>query len=486
MLKKIIFFIPIIILLVEYSFSAAEVVDPTLDANSHILHESDTVMNSIVKIVVDSYISNNTKALQREENSVITDSSDPGDSAGDFDVFSPGLSDYAFIPLNAVQYQSSDYFPLYPGSIWEYTVNGSSKDTRRVPPDLVKVNGVMTSVVKHKGGLREYYTSDSNGVLLHRLSEPVYIPNIGVVNLSATFIPPVKFADGIISTGQTFQLSGIIRTNNLPVVKIIKFPYDASFSFDAIENITIPAGNFDVLKISVDMTLLNETLSTTYYLAENIGIVKEVGDGYTTELSSFYYAELLSPSAGEIVPSGSTYPINWEASSDTAYFNLLYSIDNGINWNAITPDLITGTSYDWAVPSPNKNRYACLIKINGYDSNGVKKTSVISKPFTIEVVKLSSPDGGETLTSNTTWPITWNTGATKTPVAKIILKYTKNGGRTWKVITRITGSDPGTYDWNIPVVSKEKSKCRVKIILQDANGKVVGSDISDNYFTISP
>jgi hypothetical protein len=138
------------------------------------------------------------------------------------------------------------------------------------------------------------------------------------------------------------------------------------------------------------------------------------------------------------------------------------------------------------VPSPKNNKTACLIKIIGYDSDGVEKTSVISKPFTIEVVKLTSPDGGETLTSNSSWPITWNTNVTNTPVAEVILKYTINGGTTWKTVTKITGSNPGTYDWNIPVVSRETTKCKVKIILQNANGKVVGTDMSDAYFTISP
>jgi hypothetical protein len=151
----------------------------------------------------------------------------------------------------------------------------------------------MTTVVRDKNGLKEYYTSDSSGIMLHRLYEPdVSIKNIGTVNLSLTFIPPLQMAADIINIGQTFESSGIIKTNSLPIVGIMRIPYSSSFSLVSTENITVPAGNFDVLKISGDITIQNETVSTTYYLAENIGIVKEVSDGYTSELESVYYIEL--------------------------------------------------------------------------------------------------------------------------------------------------------------------------------------------------
>lgn len=474
MFTKVVCIIFFILLMFDAPFSAAEGNNMLLDTNNASLPKGKAAIHPVVRILLDHYFDNTEieESVTDTRNEVIRQES-------------PGLSEVPFIPLNTVQYQSSDYFPLYYGTLWEYIVNGYLKDTTKVLPKLLKVNGVMTSVARDKDGSREYYTSDSNGILLHRLSDNVSHPRVGTVNLSLTFIPPLQMAAGMINIGQTFESSGIIRTNNLPIVGTLRFPYSASFSFAAIENITVPAGNFDVLKISGDITLQNETLSGTFYLAEDIGIVKET-NGDTGELESVYYIDLLSPSEEEIIPSGETYTINWKTTPYTAFFKLLYSKDNGTTWNSITPDLITGTSFDWYVPSSKNNKTACLIKIIGYDSDGVEKTSVISKPFTIEVVKLTSPDGGETLTSNSSWPITWNTNVTNTPVAKVILKYTTNSGTTWKTVTKITGSNPGTYDWNIPVFSREKTKCKVKIILQDANGKVVGTDMSDDYFTISP
>ena len=468
--------------MVEYSFSAAGNSGPAFNTYSDTPCKSSLyskILAPAIQAGVNGY-HNNPETMLSEDAMAVTVNEG-------FNQLSTGFSEIPFTTVTAVQYQSSDYYPVYPGTLWEYIKNGSSEDTARVLPKLVDVNGAMTSVFLCKCGDKEYYTSDSNGILLHRIFAPdVSIPNIGVVNITATLIPPLKIADGIISIGQTFQSSGIVKYNNLPTVGILKLPYNASFSFISTDNITVPAGNFDVLNISGDLTIQGQSNSQTFYVAKDIGIVKQISNSNTLELESFYYAELLSPSTGEIIPSGTTYTINWETSTDTAFFKLFYSTDKGTTWYSITPDLVTGTSYDWEVPSPKNNKTACLIKIIGYDSDRVEKTSFISKPFTIEVVKLTSPDGGETLTSSTSWPITWTTNETKTPVANVILQYTINNGMTWKTITRITGGNPGTYDWNIPVVSREKTKCKVKIILQNANGKVVGTDMSDDYFTISP
>ena len=64
------------------------------------------------------------------------------------------------------------------------------------------------------------------------------------------------------------------------------------------------------------------------------------------------------------------------------------------------------------------NKGSCLVKVIGYDASDVKVGEDTSDgTFTIEVIRLISPDGGETLTSDTTHTITWTTNNTKNPVA---------------------------------------------------------------------
>jgi hypothetical protein len=194
----------------------------------------------------------------------------------------------------------------------------------------------------------------------------------------------------------------------------------------------------------------------------------------------------VAPSLGEAIPSGSSYPMQWKAPSNAENFKLLYSLNNGFTWRLIAKNW-TNTSYDWPVPIPRKNKRKCLLKVIGYDVAGLKIGICRFATFSIEVIKLTSPDGGEILTSYDTHTITWRTNDTKNPpVVKVKLFYTKNGGATWKPITTITGSDPGSYPWTVPPVTNYKTKCKVKVVLKDASGSTVGRDASDSYFTILP
>ncbi len=191
------------------------------------------------------------------------------------------------------------------------------------------------------------------------------------------------------------------------------------------------------------------------------------------------------PNGGEVLASGNTETILWESIPSADHFNLKLSTDNGMTWGTIATN-VTGNSYDWAVPVPANNKRKCLIKVIAFNSSNVKIGADRSDlPFTIEVVRLSSPNGGETLKSGNAYDITWTTNATKRPVARVKLFYTKDGGLTWNLINTLTGN-PGTYTWTVPNVTTTKTKCRVKVVLKDSAGNTVGSDGSDSFFTITP
>jgi hypothetical protein len=201
---------------------------------------------------------------------------------------------------------------------------------------------------------------------------------------------------------------------------------------------------------------------------------------------------LLQPNGGESVPAGGTYFIMWDAPASAKTFTLKYSVDNGLTWTTIATD-VSGLSHNWTpVPVPSNNKRQSLVKVIGYDSLSVKLGADKSTaPFTIEVVKLESPDGGvgEVYGSGDHVPITWTTNATKATVAKVRLYYSKDAGVTWLPITsppHIIGN-PGSFDWTVPTstVVKSKPNCKVKVELRDDSGNIVGTDSSDNYFTIN-
>jgi hypothetical protein len=169
-----------------------------------------------------------------------------------------------------------------------------------------------------------------------------------------------------------------------------------------------------------------------------------------------------------------------------AYATLKYSLDKGVTWKTIEKNL-TGTEYSWKVPLQPNNKKG-LLRVTGFDSKG-RSLGTHTVAFSIEVVKITYPNGGDTLTSgDINEEITWTTNTTKAPIDKVQLFYTKNGGTTWiPVYTYYNGENPQTHPWTVPDVGlTAKTRCKVRVVLRDAAYNVIGSDVSDAIFKIQP
>jgi hypothetical protein len=120
------------------------------------------------------------------------------------------------------------------------------------------------------------------------------------------------------------------------------------------------------------------------------------------------------------------------------------------------------------------------------------------------LVNVISPNGGETLTAGQVWKVSIDINYAGVPtnigVGKYKLSYScqgsdyiSDGQRIWKVITiRQCGlfSCPTDYLWEVPnvqiSVNKPSRQCKVKVQLFDLKGGALGSDKSDDWFTITP
>jgi hypothetical protein len=193
---------------------------------------------------------------------------------------------------------------------------------------------------------------------------------------------------------------------------------------------------------------------------------------------------LLDPNGGEVLPSGTSFTIRWRAPSEARLFTLKYSLNNGRSWKTLVRD-IAGDHYEWMVPTPRRNSPKSLVKILAFDEAGKRiGTDRSDGRFTIEVVRVLSPNGGETLVAGTAHQISWTTHATKEDVVQVKLLYSLNG-KQWHRIAVVEG-DPGSFLWTVPQVPAPKDRCRVKVKLYGASGRSVGKDLSDAPFTILP
>lgn len=214
-----------------------------------------------------------------------------------------------------------------------------------------------------------------------------------------------------------------------------------------------------------------------------LSLAKSVTASFTT-ISKI---ALTAPNGGEILQSGSPFFITWNAPLNVSKASLYYSINNGLTWTLIEKN-VTGSKYYWTVPVVPNNTIKAKIKAIGYDNlNRMVGQDSSDLPFKIEVVKLTSPNStGLVFASGLPWTITWETYLTRSPVTRVLLQYSTNGGFTWKTFATINGN-PGTYTGTVPFVTSTTTKGRVKVVLQSGTRNVnVGTDISDFNFTINP
>ena len=192
---------------------------------------------------------------------------------------------------------------------------------------------------------------------------------------------------------------------------------------------------------------------------------------------------LLSPNGDEILATGSTYEVEWQASAGEATFELKYSTKGGKQWKKISRG-ISGTSYDWTVPLLKANSNDCRLLIIGYSASGKKVSEDMSdESFAIEVAGITSPAAGETLAPGSIHAITWVAHGTPSPVGQVLLKYSIDNGKKWIKLSSVSGN-PGSYDWEVPWLGEPLYECKVMVELRDEKGKKLGQGVSDDVFSI--
>ncbi|MDP2983870.1 MAG: T9SS type A sorting domain-containing protein, partial [Candidatus Latescibacter sp.] len=162
---------------------------------------------------------------------------------------------------------------------------------------------------------------------------------------------------------------------------------------------------------------------------------------------------------------------------------LEYSTNNGTSWSQIVASTAASVgTYAWTIPAATQTSSQCLIKISDVSnlsvndqSDGVFSIVAVAPTASIRV---TSPNGGETLTVGTAQNITW----TSSGVTNVKLEYSTNNGTSWSQIIASTPASAGSYAWTIPAATQTSSQCLIKI--SDASILSM-NDQSDAVFSIA-
>jgi hypothetical protein len=211
------------------------------------------------------------------------------------------------------------------------------------------------------------------------------------------------------------------------------------------------------------------------------GVVEAADEPAAVGAAAVGSVDVTSPNGGEMLRSGRTYLVTWQASGAAQQFRIQFSIDGGKTWVKVA-DGVVGSSYLCQVPTLNKNNKTSLVRIIAFDLSGERVDEDKSDSvFRIDVVRIIAPVAGDRLTVHTLVGIDWEINKTKTPVDKVLLHYTSDGGATWNWLATVTPQRRSLAWW---VPKRPSSSCKIKVTLLDSSGGVIEYDRTNGFFSI--
>ena len=183
---------------------------------------------------------------------------------------------------------------------------------------------------------------------------------------------------------------------------------------------------------------------------------------------------VIYPNGAESWYAGTNHDIEWVADFyPSANVRIEYSIDNGTNWEIITPYATNDGVYDWTLPSTPSN--VALIRVT--DAVDSTKFDISDNVFTIiPHITVSSPNGGEQLEGCASMNISWVHGGTS---ALFRIELSDDGGITWsELANNVQGSN---WTWSV-IDNQNTTNALVRV--SDATDSTK-TDNSDTNFEIA-
>lgn len=190
---------------------------------------------------------------------------------------------------------------------------------------------------------------------------------------------------------------------------------------------------------------------------------------------------IVTPSNGEVLRAGLVKNIQWRATDFIDQVNLFYRLNDNTEWVKIN---LNGTinaqdlTYPWILPDFETENVK--IKIEDANSNG----AIFAESngyFSIRIINVQKPNGGEFASSGMPFKIEWNASAS---IANVKIQYSVDSGATFRTISNpdlSSTQNDGNETWNIQQ-STDAQYAFIRI-MDAANNNIV--DTSDEYFTIS-
>lgn len=188
---------------------------------------------------------------------------------------------------------------------------------------------------------------------------------------------------------------------------------------------------------------------------------------------------ITSPNGGNVFASCNTTTITWTSTGTSNFYDVHYSIDNGVTWAALATNW-GQTSFTWTIPNVQSNQV--LVRVRDANNNPI--VDISDAVFSINAILIvTSANGGETWQANSNHNITWiwNGGA-----ANVNIDYSMDGGTTWTSVANNINASSQMYTWSLnPLVSPASAFCMIRIYETTGGATGCKMDKSNNVFSIT-
>jgi len=186
------------------------------------------------------------------------------------------------------------------------------------------------------------------------------------------------------------------------------------------------------------------------------------------------FITVTSPNGGEEWQADSTYDITWRSYGTSGGVKIEYSLNNGLDWTEIIASMPDTGAYPWTIPDTMS--YNCLVRISDTNGSLSDTSDGVFTIFSVPIITVTSPNGGEIWQKNSTYDITWASAGTS---GNVRIEYSINNGSDWIAIAD-TVLDEKTYPWTLPDTTSDS--CLVRVA--DTSENI--ADTSDAVFSIIP
>ena len=163
---------------------------------------------------------------------------------------------------------SKDYFPLHVGDSWKYrstTADGKQSEFTIKVLSEEKENGnpmYLVETVSTFQPIHDWYSKPSGWVLMHRQE---YVKT----GMKVEYQPTKQFLKNPLASGDSWQWKG---------KGMMGLEIDESNEVAGPENVSVPAGRFEAMKVTTKVVQGGAPVTKTYWYAPAVGLVKSMTD----------------------------------------------------------------------------------------------------------------------------------------------------------------------------------------------------------------